>query len=263
MSQAAQLIAAAVRPRLQHRGKPLLIGLCGSQGSGKSTLCRELARHWAGEQLLTAVLSLDDLYLTRAERECLRREVHPLLATRGPPGTHDVKLGIATLKALGSHARVRLPRFDKANDERCPQADWHVVAAPVDVILFEGWCVGARPQSRAMLVDPVNALESTEDVDGRWRTYVNERLADEYQTLFALIDVQVLLAAPGFDVVLKWRTQQERELRAQTEGPAVMDDVALARFIQHYERLTRHILCEMPSRVDLLIPLDEERRVRC
>jgi D-glycerate 3-kinase len=121
--------------------------------------------------------------------------------------------------------------------------------------------VGARPESHAKLSNPINSLEAFEDADGRWRHYVNDRLAGEYQTLFALIDFLVLLAAPGFDVVLRWRTQQERELRMQREGRAVMDDTALARFVQHYERLTRHILNEMPSRADQVINLDENRRV--
>jgi len=121
--------------------------------------------------------------------------------------------------------------------------------------------VGAGPQSRETLSNPINPLEAAEDADGRWRSYVNDRLADEYQRLFALIDFLVLLAAPGFDVVLRWRTQQERELRMQRRGSAVMEDAALARFVQHYERLTRHILNEMPGRANLVINLDEDRRV--
>ncbi|MFL6549278.1 MAG: kinase [Povalibacter sp.] len=252
-----------LQPRLQRSesDKPLLVGLCGSQGSGKSTVCKELAAKWSDQGLRVAVLSLDDLYLTRAERENLARDVHPLLATRGVPGTHDVSLGIRTLQALSKQGSVKLPRFDKATDDRSQEASWDVVQAPVDVILFEGWCVGARPQSRETLSHPINSLEAAEDADVRWRNYVNDRLAGEYQKLFALIDFLVLLAAPGFDVVLRWRTQQERELRVQRRGSAVMEDAALARFVQHYERLTRHILSEMPRRANLVINLDEDRRV--
>ena len=263
ISEAARLIDAAVQSRLHRHenGKPLLIGLCGSQGSGKSTVCKELATKWSDQGLRVAVLSLDDLYLTRDERERLARDVHPLLATRGVPGTHDVSLGIKTLHALSEPGRVKLPRFDKANDDRSPETCWDVVEAPVDVILFEGWCVGARPERSAALSKPINSLEASEDAEGRWRKYVNDELAGEYQTLFALIDFLVLLAAPDFDVVLKWRTQQERELRMQRQGSAVMDDLALARFVQHYERLTRHILNEMPARANLVMRLDEDRRI--
>jgi D-glycerate 3-kinase len=173
-----------------------------------------------------------------------------------------VSLAIKTLQALGEHGVAKVPRFDKANDDRSPEASWSVVKAPVDVILFEGWCVGARPEQRESLSNPINALEAADDSDGRWRNYVNDRLAGDYQALFALIDYLVLLAAPGFDVVLRWRTQQERELRVKRQGAAVMDDVALARFVQHYERLTRHILSEMPARADLAMYLDEDRRIR-
>lgn len=259
---AASLIDAAARKRLRKRvGEALVVGLCGSQGSGKTTICSELARVWRGEGLRVAVLSLDDLYLRRAEREQLARDVHPLFATRGVPGTHDVSLGIETLRALREHGLVKLPRFDKAIDDRVPETRWEEVQAPVDVILFEGWCVGARPENPSKLARPINALEAREDADGRWRTYVNEQLHGAYQTLFGLIDFLVLLAAPAFDVVLRWRTQQEHELAQRRDGPGVMNDAALLRFVQHYERLTRHVLDEMPDRADLVIALDENRAV--
>jgi D-glycerate 3-kinase len=189
--------------------------------------------------------------------------VHPLLRTRGVPGTHDTKLGIHTLHDLAQAKKVKLPRFDKARDDRRPEAAWETIEAPVDLVLFEGWCVGAKPQGLEALTQPINALEANEDVDGRWRRYVNDALGGEYQRLFAKIDLLVLLAAPSFDVVFKWRTQQEEELRSQTQGDrsGVMSDAQIARFIQHYERLTKHVLIEMPPRADLVIRLGEDRAV--
>jgi len=224
--------------------RPFVVGLCGPQGSGKSTLVASL-RHLLQERALhVAVLSLDDLYLTRAERAALAHRVHPLLATRGVPGTHDVALGLEVIRRLGGPGAVALPAFDKARDERRPDAQWPRVTAPVDLLLFEGWCVGARPQPDEALAAPVNALEREEDPDGRWRRYVNAALAGPYQALFATIDELVLLAAPGFDAVYGWRLQQERKLRER-----------LARFIQLFERLTRYILAEMPGRAHVVIPV--------
>ena len=260
---AADLIANAIQSALPARGeRPLIVGICGSQGSGKSTVCQTLTTRFRQSGLEVANLSLDDLYLPAAERVRLSEQVHPLLRTRGVPGTHDTKLGLATLDALGRAGQVRLPRFNKAIDDRRPVADWDVVEGPAQLVLFEGWCVGAQPQTLDALAQPVNALEANEDVDGRWRRHVNDALAAEYQTLFAKIDLLVLLAAPSFDVVLKWRTQQEHDLRTQSKGGAgVMSDAAIARFIQHYERLTKHVLGEMPCRADLVIRLAEDRSV--
>lgn len=261
---AALLIEQAIRTALetQRRG-PLIVGVCGSQGSGKSTVCKTLTARFSAAGLKVANLSLDDLYLPQAARVQLAELVHPLLRTRGVPGTHDTKLGIHTLHDLARAGEVKLPRFDKARDDRRPVESWDSIAAPVDLVLFEGWCVGARPQGLEALTQPINALEANEDVDGRWRRYVNDVLGGEYQRLFAKIDLLVLLAAPSFDVVLKWRTQQEHELRAQAEGDqsGVMSDAQLARFIQHYERLTKHVLIEMPPRADLVIRLAEDRSV--
>lgn len=268
---AATLIEQAIRGALStHRRGPLIVGVCGSQGSGKSTVCKTLAAHFGAAGLKVANLSLDDLYLPLAARVKLGETVHPLLRTRGVPGTHDVKLGIHTLHDLAHAREVKLPRFDKARDDRRPVAAWDCVKGPVDLVLFEGWCVGAKAQGLEALNQPVNALEANEDVDGRWRRYVNDALGAEYQRLFAKIDLLVLLAAPSFDVVLKWRTQQEHELRAQLQSDpeperahraGVMSDAEIARFIQHYERLTRHILIEMPPRADLVIRLAEDRSV--
>jgi D-glycerate 3-kinase len=261
---AADLIEQAIRAAMPaHRRGPLIVGLCGSQGSGKSTVCKKVAARLTDAGLKVATLSLDDLYLPLAARMKLAELVHPLLRTRGVPGTHDSKLGIHTLHDLAQAKEIKLPRFDKARDDRHPEAAWETIQGPVDLVLFEGWCVGARPQGLEALTQPINALEANEDVDGRWRRYVNDALGGEYQRLFAKVDLLVLLAAPSFDVVLKWRTQQEDELRSQVQGDrsGVMSDEQIARFIQHYERLTKHVLIEMPPRADLVIRLGEDRAV--
>jgi D-glycerate 3-kinase len=247
------------------QGPGLVIGLCGAQGSGKSTLAGALKAWLEGEGLSAVAVSIDDFYLPREDRQRLGAEVHPLLATRGPPGSHDPALAIETLARLGRPGPTPVPSFDKAHDTRRPAAQWPVATGPVDVILFEGWCVGARPQADAALEPPINALERDEDADGVWRSYVNSALAGGYQRLFDRLDLFVLLAAPSFEVVLDWRIEQERKLKARLarEGrdPALtMDEAALRRFVAHYERLTRHILAEAPGRADVVISLSEDRR---
>lgn len=245
-------------------GRLIVLGLCGAQGSGKSTLAAGLAARLESEGVATAILSIDDLYKTRAARLGLARTVHPLLLTRGVPGTHDVALGMDVIAALERGEAAWLPRFDKAADDRLPPTAWDEAEAGTRLLILEGWCVGARPQAAAALAAPVNVLEREEDADGVWRRYANAALAGAYQRLFARIDLMVLLAAPDFGVVQAWRAQQERALRAVTGGsaPGIMSDAQVARFIQHYERLTNHILDEMPGRADLVIRLDADRSVR-
>jgi D-glycerate 3-kinase len=236
----------------------LVVGICGAQGSGKSTLVAHLAERLEVAGRRVATLSLDDLYLTKAERSHLAQRVHPLFATRGVPGTHDVALGLETIAKLERGEAAALPRFDKARDDRMPDSDWPRSPQDTQILLLEGWCLGAVPQ--VDLSVPINALEAEEDPDAIWRGHANAALAGGYQELFARIDLLVLLAAPGWEVVAQWREQQEAELRAQG-GPAVMGPAEVARFIQHYERLTRWILEEMPDRADLTVRLGPNREV--
>lgn len=241
-----------------HRGPtPMVLGIAGPQGSGKSTLASRLAETIPG----TAVLSLDDLYLDKAARRRLAQEVHPLLATRGVPGTHDVALGLATIAALRRGEAVRLPRFDKAVDDPMPEDRWPLAERDCPLILLEGWCLGAPPMPDAALADPVNALEAEEDRDGIWRGWVNRRLAQDYPPLWDQIDALLWLAPPSFETVLMWRQQQEAALRRSVpQGAAVMDDAAVGRFVAHYERITRWMIERMPSIATRTIPLDAERR---
>ena len=154
-----------------------------------------------------------------------------------------------------------MPGFDKAIDDRLPQSSWERAPAGCEVLVLEGWCVGARPQMAEALGAPVNALEELEDFDGKWRTYVNAALGGDYQRLFARIDTLILLAAPSFGIVFDWRFEQEMQLRDRSgpNTPRVMSAKGVARFIQLYERLTRHILSEMPARADLVVWLAQDR----
>jgi D-glycerate 3-kinase len=239
--------------------RPLVIGLSGAQGSGKSTLAGNLARDLAAAGIATATLSLDDLYLTRAQRLALAATVHPLLATRGVPGTHDVALGLATIAALQRGEAAPLPRFDKGRDDRLPEAEWPCAPAHTQVLLLEGWCLGAARQPEAALAAPVNNLEAHEDPDGTLRRYANAALAGDYRKLWARIDRLVFLAAPDWAVVADWREQQEAQLRVS--APGAMSPAEVTRFIQHYERLTRWMLADLPHRADLTLRLDRDRRV--
>ncbi|ATC30968.1 kinase [Caulobacter vibrioides] len=246
------------------RDRPLVVGVCGPQGSGKSTLALLLTRLLKARGRRTANLSLDDLYLPRAARERLARDVHPLVRTRGVPGTHDPTLGLAVLDALARPGRTPLPRFDKAADDRAPEADWPVFEGPADVILLEGWCVGARPQPQEPLAAPVNALEAGEDPDGVWRGYANNALAGPYRPLFNRLDRLVLLTAPDFATVRAWRGEQEAKLRERLaaegrDAAQTMDDTALDRFLAHYQRLTEWIAQDLPKHADVTVRLDAHR----
>lgn len=284
LAWALDAVAAADAREL---GRAPVLAIAGPQGTGKSTLAQHLVAVAALRGARAAVLGLDDLYLPQADRMALAARVHPLLRTRGVPGTHDVALGLRLLDALQGtglpevpvqlvrpgDAEVEnrlpvfdcplpvfdcpLPVFDKGLDDRLPVSRWRTQRCPVDLVIVEGWCLGLPAQAERALADAVNALEATEDPDGRWRRWVNARLAQDYAPFFARFDRLLALLPPDFDAVLRWRTQQEQGLPEARR----MDAPALARFIAHYERLTRHGLVAWPALAHWTVRLAADHRV--
>lgn len=244
-----------------------VLGINGAQGTGKSTLSkilRFILNNAFGKR--TVCLSLDDFYLTHKQRQILSQTVHPLLKTRGVPGTHDVELMLSVLSQLKQKTKqdIMIPVFDKSIDDRLPESDWMRVTLPVDMIIFEGWCVGARPEDASSLLLPVNELEQNEDKDGCWRRYVNRQLAEQYQNVFDQLDLLLMLQAPSMERIYDWRLLQEKKLQKKTMAGTqtrIMSADDVLRFIMHYERITRHALAEMPDRADIVLKLNNDHLV--
>jgi D-glycerate 3-kinase len=200
------------------------------------------------------VLSLDDFYLTRSQRLALAERVHPLFATRGAPGTHDMSLCSASLAALAEASEVRLPVFDKGVDDRRSE---RVVIGPFDVVVLEGWCVGASAVPESELVEPLNSLEAERDADGIWRRRVNRALREEYEPVWESLDSLVYLGVPSLDAVRRWRSQQELARPVDRR----MNLAEIDQFVQHYERITLRMLDDRSRRVNWSVRLDEDHRI--
>lgn len=257
MSNPWQGVAETLAGELLADGHRGVVAISGGQGAGKSTLAAALASALSDQHLRVAACSLDDFYLTAAERRTLAELRHPLFATRGVPGTHDVELCGMTLDALLAPGETAVPVFDKGTDDRAPQTAWRRLRGPMDIVIFEGWCLGARPQREADLEVPANDLERLEDPDGAWRRAVNDALAGPYADLFARFAFLIYLKVPDLGAVRRWRGDQEVGL---PEGRR-MSDAALTRFIQHYERLTRWMREDVPKIADLTLVLGEDHAV--
>ena len=245
-----------------------ILGINGSQGSGKSTLADYLCTMIADRHGIKAVsLSMDDFYLTKAERAVLADTTHPLLATRGVPGTHDIDLAIRTIEQLTAGVDTQIPRFDKSIDDRATGDKVEMHRGAAGLIVIEGWCWGAVAQSESELQLPINTLEQTEDPEGHWRHYINQSLAGNYQLLFAMADQLIMLQAPSFDTVYNWRLEQETKLieRLKSTGNSarsgLMSEQQILRFIQYFQRITEHSLQEMPRRAQHLYQLDQQRNI--
>ena len=255
MSETLNTVLSWLAPLRTQREPPLVVGVSGAQGSGKSTLCRHVAGALTEQGATVVVISIDDLYKTRAERQLLAQEVHPLCAHRGLFGTHDVALGHRLLDQLcdaDASAITRIPRFDKSIDDRSA-VESEFVGRP-DLVLFEGWCVGARPGPEWRR--PINAREARDDPDGRWVRWTEAQLAEQYLPLWERLHALLFIEVPSFEHVVhgRWRQEQALGVSAGEDAPGVMSRAEVEDYVAVFERKTRELLTDLPVRADLVVP---------
>ncbi|XPF92794.1 kinase [Colwellia sp. RE-S-Sl-9] len=257
-------LAERIFKAYQEQGSPYFVGVNGCQGSGKSTLSDYLAHYLSGtHQLNVVVMSLDDFYLSRTARNKLAQIVHPLLKTRGVPGTHNTDL----LESILAKVKTRqtdflIPRFNKVTDDPYDESQWQHIDKPIDILILEGWCWGVTAQTTSELTTPINSLEKEEDKQRVWRTYVNEQLRASYQPLYDYMNFWVALQTPSFDSVYKWRLEQEQKLiktLSSTKQTNVMNEAQILNFIQYFQRLTTHGIQSLPLIANTIFYLNENR----
>ena len=240
-----------------------IIGLTGGQGAGKSTITQIIKLILKYKyKLKVTYFSIDDFYKTLKERNKLSNNTHNLFKTRGVPGTHDTKLLKKTFSNLKkkNFKPVLIPVFDKSRDDRAPKRRWKKIYEQPNIIIFEGWCVGAKPQKKEALKKPVNILEKKEDSKLIWRNKVNNELKNEYKKIFDKIDRLVFLKVPNFECVLKWRLLQEKKLQLTSRGKKIMSDIQVRKFIMYYERITMQMLKDLTSNAYAVLYLDKKHR---
>ena len=251
-----------------NKKRPLIIGLAGGQGSGKTTI----------SSILTLILqkyfklnvfkvSIDDFYKTRKDRKLLSKNKHPLLMTRGVPGTHDVDLMLKFFKKVKSKSfkNLEVPKFNKAIDDRCKKNLWHKLKLRPDVVIFEGWCVGAKAQTINQLKKPINSLEKVYDRGAKWRFHVNNQLKKKYKALFKQLDGLLYLKAKNFNLLRQWRLKQERKLWVQTKNKKnlkIMSSGDVINFMQTYQRITQQRFKDAVKSSSVIMSLNSNHQIQ-
>jgi len=243
--------------------KTKIIGLAGGQGSGKSTVTEILKFIFKKKYGLNlCYFSIDDFYKTKAERRKMSKKVHSLFLTRGVPGTHDLGLINKTIKKLKTKKfkTVLIPKFDKSIDDRLKKNKWQKIKNRPNIIIFEGWCVGARHQKDSELKNPLNPIEKKYDLNLVWRRTVNYYLKNQYKKLFNKLDKLIYLKAPDFDWIFRWRLHQEEKMKLTSKDKKIMSKSEVRNFIMYYERLTKHMMRDLKNISDLTVYLDIKHR---
>ena len=248
--------------------KPYFVGLAGGQGTGKTTISSIikiiLEKYF---KLKVFKISIDDFYKTRKERLNLSKKVHPMLATRGVPGTHDIKMMLDFFKKANSKnfKKIDIPNFNKAVDDRFSKKNWYKIKEKPDVIIFEGWCVGARSETRKTLLKPINSLEKTKDQNLIWRKYVNQQLKTKYKKLYSQLHCLVYLKAQSFSLLQKWRLKQEHKLWLKTKNKSnhkIMSKGDVINFMQTYQRVTENMFKKAPKYASIIMNLNSNHIIK-
>ena len=258
-------ISKMIKDEYTKKKKTKVIGLTGGQGTGKSTISNILKIILKDAfNLKTVIFSIDDFYKTYQERKKMSQKIDKLFITRGVPGTHDTKMLLQCIKNLKNKnfKNMNIPKFDKSTDDRLQKKKWLKVKKKPNIVIFEGWCVGAIAQKNKDLKFPINKLEKQKDNKKVWRKKVNFELKKDYKKIFNLIDKLIFLKVPSFKYVLKWRLLQEKKLRITSKGNKTMTDKQIKNFVMYYERLTKHMLKTLPKKANIVISIDEKHRLK-
>ncbi len=251
-----------------NKSKPYFVGLAGGQGTGKTTISSIVAiilRKYFKKNVFK--ISIDDFYKTRRERKNLSKKIHPMLMTRGVPGTHDVQIMLDFFKKAKSKnfKKMKLPSFNKALDERHSIKNWYKINLKPDVIIFEGWCVGARPETNKTLKKPINFLEKANDEKLIWRKYVNQQLKTKYKKLYSQLNCMIYLKAKNFSLLQKWRLKQEHKLWLKTKKKSshkIMSKGDVINFMQTYQRITQNMLKYAPKYSSIILNLNRNHQIK-
>ena len=255
-----------IEKKYKEKGKILFLGLSGGQGSGKTTttaILKIILNKFFKRNVY--ITSIDHFYKTFHERNMLSKQVHSLLKTRGVPGTHDIDLvkNFFTNIKKNKFKKLKIPKFDKSTDDRLNYKYWSRINKKPEIVLFEGWCVGAKPQSSNLIKKPINILEAKEDKNLIWRKYVNEKLKKKYKKVFSMIDHFLFMKVPNFDMVFKWRLLQEQKLKERSNlSKKIMTHNQIKRFIMFYQRITLQMIKDLSKSASIIIFLNKNHEIK-
>jgi len=255
-----------IENKYKKKGETLILGFSGGQGSGKTTVAgilKIILKKFFKRRI--HVSSIDDFYKTLEDRNKISNKIHPLLKTRGVPGTHDINLvkNFFNIIRKKKFKKIKLPKFEKAMDNRLEKKYWFNIKQKPEIVILEGWCVGARPQSNSLIKRPINILEKYEDKDLKWRKYVNEKIKKEYKKLFVMIDHLIFMKIPNFKVVFKWRLLQEKKLKKKSySNKKIMSYNEIKRFIMFYQRITLQMIKDLSKSASIIMLLKKNHEIK-
>jgi D-glycerate 3-kinase len=240
---------------LRKKRKNIFCLISGPQGSGKTTFSSHVKSALQKKKLKVLVLSIDNFYLSKKDRQNLSNKTSNLFLTRGVPGTHNLKLLKEVVQKFKSKnkGKFKLPLFSKGHDDIL-KSKFINLNFPYDVFILEGWCVGYQGSSKLRLKKPVNQMEKLLDQNLRWRSYVNKMSKKYASLIYKKSDFSIFLKIPSFNQVFYWRKKQEQQIPKKLR----MNNNELKKFISFYQRITMDLLKDYKKCFKSFISIDSK-----
>ena len=160
---------------------------------------------------------------------------------------------------------INIPKFDKSIDDRCKKNNWFKLKKKPDILILEGWCVGARAEGSRSLNRPINVLEKNVDKKKIWRSYVNNQLKSKYSKLFDQLDSLLYLKAKNFKLLKRWRLKQEKKLKMKSgtkKNSKIMNEKEVETFMMTYQRITQNMFKYMPKYASIILNLNTNHQIK-
>lgn len=238
--------------------RPIVQGILGGQGTGKTTLAQALSLLLNELGLATIALSIDDLYKTHTEREQLKAQ-DPRFIRRGPPGTHDIEMGLDLLdRVQAQQFPLHVPRFDKSLHAGDGDRIEPLQVDQADIVLFEGWFVGVEPVEISAFDQAPEPIVT--EADRQFARDCNTKLRD-YLPLWERCDRIAVLNPVDYHLSQQWRLQAEHDAIAL--GKAGMSDAEIATFVEYFWKALHPDLFIAPlvERSHLVICIESDHSV--
>lgn len=168
--------------------KPLVIGITGGSGSGKTTVSRELVRRLTADGSSAILLQQDSYYINQSEKPMFER----ILTNYDHPDAFETDLFVSDLRRLSRHESINKPIYDYEQYTRSQEVE---SVGPADVVIVDGVLLFNDARVRDLL--DMKIFVDTDD-DIRFLRRLERDIEERGRTVHGVIEQYLATVKPMY-----------------------------------------------------------------